>query len=508
MNDASTVEFDDLQGLLRFGYGKLTDTCFMLLDVADATAARDWLAGAPVNNAVARRPPPDTALQVAFSAEGLRALGLPESIIEGFSDEFITGMSGDESRSRRLGDVGCNAPENWDWGGDPGRVPHMLLLLYAAKEGLETWKNTVEDESFSRAFQRIHTLPTDDIGMIEPFGFADGISQPEIDWSDSQSTDKHERDSYSNQVAPGEFVLGYPNEYGQYTVRPLVDPQEDGRADVLPKAADHPALKDFGRNGSYLVIRQLHQDVPGFWQFVDQASGSDPENREQLAASMVGRERNGNPLAPLAARTIPGLSRKDRNNYFTYELDPRGHRCPIGAHIRRVNPRTGDFPPVVTGLITRLVKMLGFGLTRPDDDLIASTRFHRLLRRGRGYGPILSPEDAVKPDAPAAERGLQFITLAANILRQFEFVQNAWSMNTAFSGLQQESDPLIGGRQSLIQGDSTDHFNRSDPTGPRHQTSGMPPFVTVRGGGYFFLPGLRALQFIAASPTRKGDTTP
>ncbi len=506
MNDASTVEFDDLQGLLRFGYGKLSDTCFVLLDVADADAARQWLGTAPVSSAVFRRPPPETVLQIAFSVEGLRALGISEAIIEGFSDEFITGMAGDENRSRRLGDVAHNAPQNWTWGGAPGQVPHVLLLLYAdGPERLDAWQTTVMNELFSRAFERRLILPTDAIGMIEPFGFADGISQPEIDWAQRQSTDLHARDRFSNAVSPGEFVLGYPNEYGMYTARPLVDPQQDGRAAVLPRAADEPALKDLGRNGSYLVLRQLHQDVPGFWQFVDQAAGADPQKREALAASMVGRERDGTPLAPRAARDIPGLSRKKPNNYFTYELDPRGHRCPIGAHIRRVNPRTGDFPPVVTGLITRLIKMLGFGQARDDDDLIASTRFHRLLRRGRGYGPLLAPEAAIHRDAPAAERGLQFIALAGNILRQFEFVQNAWSISTTFAGLQQESDPLIGVRQPLVTGEATDNFNRSDPAGPRHRTCGLPQFVTVRGGGYFFMPGLRALQYIAASPAGGGE---
>jgi len=508
MRDATDFEFDDLQALLRFGYGKLTDTCFLLLCIADGAAARQWLSTAPVSSAAAQSAPPETALQIAFSVEGLRSLGLRESIIEGFSDEFIAGMSGDESRSRRLGDVGGNAPELWEWGGDAGRSPHVLLLLYARRGGIEAWRKTVEDERFARAFQLLQTLPTGDIGRIEPFGFTDGISQPEIDWSYRQSTDLHERDAFSNRVTPGEFVLGYPNEYGLYTTRPLIDPRKDGISALLPDAAEDPASKDFGRNGSYLVIRQLHQEVPAFWQFIDQAVGSDPEKREQLAASMVGRKRDGSPLAPLDAWDIPGIERDDADNHFTYELDPRGHRCPLGAHIRRANPRTGDLPPRVTGFVTRLLKILGFGQTRPDEDLIASTRFHRLLRRGRPYGPLLSPEDAVKPDAPAAERGLQFITLVANISRQFEFVQNAWSMSSTFGGVQQERDPLIGTREPLGQGEETDHFHRASSKGLMEKTGGLPQFVTVRGGGYFFLPGLRALRYLAALPVSEGDHRP
>ncbi len=507
MRHSTDFEFDDLQALFRFGHGKLTDTCFMLLDIADADAAKAWLGKAPISSATALDPPPETALQIAFSSAGLRVLGLRESILEGFSDEFITGMAGDEGRSRRLGDVGANAPEHWDWGGDPGRIPHVLLLLYAVKGGVEAWRNTIEAPPFSSAFWLLKVLPTRDIGAIEPFGFADGISQPKLDWRVRQGPDIHERDRYSNRLAPGEFVLGYPNEYGQYTPRPLIDPRQDPPALGLPDAADASSLKDFGRNGSYLVIRQLHQDVPGFWQFVDKAAGAVPEAREQLAAGMVGRQRDGSPLVPPADEKIPGIPVEDRNNHFTYEGDPAGHRCPVGAHIRRANPRTGDFPAGVTGIFSRLIQMFGFGQRRQDEDLIASARFHRLLRRGRTYGPVLPPEDAVKPDAPADERGLQFIVLVANISRQFEFVQNAWLMSSTFGGVQGEQDPLLGNREPLRNGDATEHFNRPDPAGPLRKSCRLPQFVTVRGGGYFFMPGLRALRYIAASTMAERDGT-
>ena len=449
MKDSPDFEFDDLQGLLRFGHGKLPDTCFMLLKVIDANAARQWLGSAPVSSAVSSDQPPDRALQIAFSAAGLRALGLRESVIEGFSDEFITGMAGDESRSRRLGDVGTNAPQRWDWGGADTEAADLMLLLYARKDAIDAWRKSVEGGKFAQAFRLLRELPTQDMGRNEPFGFADGISQPKMDWAGRQSTDLHERDRYSNWLAPGEVVLGYRNEYGEYTARPLIDPHEDKLAAELPAAEDQPALKDLGRNGSYLVIRQLDQDVPGFWQFLDKAAGSVVEEREQLAASMVGRHRNGAPLVPTARDPIPGISQQAQDNQFTYAPDPGGQLCPFGAHVRRSNPRTGDFPPGVTGWFSRLVKIFGFGQSRADEDLVASTRFHRLLRRGRAYGPALVPEDAVRADAPVAERGLQFICLVANIARQFEFVQNAWSMSSKFSGVQQESDPLLGHREPL-----------------------------------------------------------
>ena len=507
MKPSPNFEFDDLQALLRFGSGHLTETHFMLLQIKDADAAGQWLSTAPVSSATATRPPPDTSLQIAFSVDGLRAMGLQEHIIKDFSDEFITGLAGDESRSRRLGDTGENAPEHWEWGGKSGQTPHVLLMLYAQNGKMEDWKKTVETKLFKRAFKLFMTLPTTELEAKEPFGFIDGISQPKIDWAQQQSTDLHERDNYSNRLAVGEVVLGYRNEYGHYTPRPLIDPQQDIHATSLPDAEDEPVMKDFGRNGSYLVIRQLHQDVPGFWQFIDVASNADPEKREQLAASMVGRERDGTPLAPATPNHIPGIAWQNRDNHFTYELDPGGTRCPVSAHIRRSNPRTGDYPPGVSGFFSRIIKALGLGQNRPDEDLIASSRFHRLLRRGRSYGPRLTPEDAIKPDASTEPRGLQFICLVANISRQFEFVQNAWNISSKFGGVQNERDPLLGIRAPLLNGEETDHFNHPHPSGPMRTTAHLPQFITVRGGGYFFMPGLRALQYLATTPATDSDSS-
>src|SRR3954454_3747227 len=127
-------EFDDTQAVVRFGHGQLRAATFWLLRIADPAVAREWLARAPVTSAAGQNPLPNAALQVAFTAEGLRALGLPESVMAGFSDEFNAGMAGDESRSRRLGDIGNNAPSLWRWGA-PTNIPHLLVMLYALPGG-------------------------------------------------------------------------------------------------------------------------------------------------------------------------------------------------------------------------------------------------------------------------------------------------------------------------------------------------------------------------------------
>jgi deferrochelatase/peroxidase EfeB len=132
--------------------------------------------------------------------------------------------------------------------------------------------------------------------------------------------------------------------------------------------------------------------------------------------------------------------------------------------------------------------------------LISSSRFHRILRRGREFGGYLTAEEAVRPDAPDPRSGLHFLCLNANISRQFEFIQNAWLMNSKFDGLSDESDPLLGNREPLLSGQPTAAFGLPQPNGMVCSLAGMPQFVTVAGGAYFFLPGVRALRYLAGAP--------
>jgi hypothetical protein len=134
--------------------------------------------------------------------------------------------------------------------------------------------------------------------------------------------------------------------------------------------------------------------------------------------------------------------------------------------------------------------------------LIAASRFHRILRRGREFGAYLSPQEAMRPEAPDPECGLQFVCLNANIVRQFEFIQNAWLASSKFAGLSGEADPLIGNRAPLLTGAATDGFGLQQPNGVTRCIAGLPQFVSVAGGGYFFLPGLRALRYFAGGPAR------
>ncbi|QSA97800.1 peroxidase [Methylococcus sp. EFPC2] len=478
------VELDDIQGLVRFAYGHLKQACFVLLRVKEQKqeAARTWLAQLPVTSAIDASPPPDRALQVALSCEGLRALGVGDDILQGFSVEFVAGMAGDENRSRRLGDVDDSAPTVWQWGASK-KLPHVLVMLYAKPDALETWKRQVL-KGCSTGFQISSELDTSDMDGREPFGFVDGISQPKLDWKRQRAVRDQELEEYTNLSCLGEFLLGYPNEYGLYTDRPLLDPQ--GAAAELPRAEDVPEKADLGRNGSYLVFRQLHQDVAGFWQTLDRQAEGDATLRTRYAEAMVGRSLDGKPLV-----------QSDGLNGFDYRADTQGLRCPIGAHIRRANPRNGDIPPGKPGLLGWLCRILGYDARAREQDLIASTRFHRLVRRGREYGQPITIDQALT--GTETEAGLHFICLNANIARQFEFVQSAWLTGTRFGGLDREGDPLLGARTKDLNGGTTDHFSMPQAYGADQRLEGLPRFVSVKGGAYFFLPGIRALRYLVTA---------
>jgi deferrochelatase/peroxidase EfeB len=501
MGPLSDVDYGDIQGLLRFGYGRLTNACFLLLRIDDASAASSWISHAPISSAELRNPPPSRSLQIAFTHQGLRGFGVSDEILSGFSAEFLSGMAGDDNRSRRLGDIGANSPEYWLWGGADS-TPDMVAMLYSTPEQFEIWKQEIQTELSQSGFTLLTCLPTSDMDGVEPFGFVDGVSSPTVDWEPRRAPSGDKLD-YENVVMLGEFVLGYPNEYGKYTTRPLIsDPSAD-----LPDAEDAPGMKDIGRNGTYLVMRQIEQDVRGFWRYLNRQAEGDHDRSQYFAERLVGRRMSGDPLLPLTKGNINGVGPDldDINrNCFTFESDPDGVVCPLGAHVRRANPRNADLPTgTPSGVIGRLLRILALdrlsGNAGASRDLVASTRFHRLLRRGREYGPEVTPAQRLEA-APSGElpTGLNFICLSANIGRQFEFIQSAWIMNSKFDGLDGESDPLLGNREA-IAGCPANTFSLPVSDGVRRHLEGVPRFTTVRGGAYFFLPGLRALRYLASA---------
>jgi Dyp-type peroxidase family len=464
------LDLDDIQGLVARGYGDQKSACFVLLTMGDRAGAGAWLESLAGELTSAAAKPAGVAVNLALTTSGLARLGVPDATRQRFSHEFYKGMA-DPYRSRVLGDEGDVAPDHWQWGGPSAPVDAMLMLYAVDRAALDATYEAHAARFGEHGLVEVRRLDTADLDDTEPFGFRDGIAQPIVEGLSDKTG------SPGNTVKAGEFILGYPNEYGLYTSRPVVDVADDPGG-VLPGDAAGSGGRDLGRNGTYLVLRQLAQDLAGFWGFLDTSTtrpdgSADPAARVRLAAKMIGRWPSGAPLVMAPDADDPKLAGAD--NFGYHAEDPEGLRCPIGAHIRRTNPRDSLPPHAGT------------------DRSIAINKRHRLLRRGREYGATITPEQALeshRTGAPLPDHGLHFVCLNANIARQFEFVQHTWANNPNFNGLHNEPDPLISPTAGA------DYRIPGRPV--RTRLTGLPRFVSVQGGAYFFLPGLRAVRWLAS----------
>ena len=373
------------------------------------------------------------SLGVGLSFSGLEALGVPAQSLATFPPEFQQGMA---ARADYIGDVGENAPENWEAPLGSKDV-HLVVAALARDTALMETLVTLAQDAI-RDLPGVSPIWALDVHVPpngrEQFGFKDSISEPAVEGTGILGSNPHEA-----PLKAGEFVLGYEDETGD--LPPIPQPE------VL------------GRNGTYVAFRKLHQRVAAFRQYLRQNAADDAEEK-WLAAKFVGRWPSGAPLAlspdkdDLELGTDP-----ERNNTFMYGDDPRGLKCPVGAHARRMNARDS----VITGQV----------------------RLHRMIRRGTNYGPSLPPGVL---DDDSADRGLMFAFVGAHLDRQFEFVQQQWVNDGKFIGAPAERDPLVG-----VQ----DAGEFTIPKRPiRRRLHGLPNFVVNRGGEYCFMPGLRALRWL------------
>ena len=515
------LELEDIQGIIRRGYGNLEAASFILLKITDTSLAKLWLGKLAENDEIrdgrTRPEKKDTCVNIAFTQAGFNKLGL--DLVKQFSIEFEDGMTTDH-RQNILGDNGDSDPKEWDWGGTkPDAKPvHILLLLYAGDEKALEALYDDHSKKFQGAglskIRRLDTLLLPD--QKEHFGFRDGIAQPRIagllDTVDKEK-DKSKRPklnadlqrvldkggSDGNIVAAGEFILGYKNVYSKNPNSPKVETSSDTGGYLKD---DGQGARDFGCNGSYLVFRQLSQNVLEFWKYIDKKTrnpdgSSNPEARDRLAAKMVGRWRSGAPLALTADKDDPDLKKADNFNYF--EQDPYGDMCPVASHVRRTNPRNS---PLERARLNE----------KDAKNSLKDANKHRILRRGRSYGQLsdesMDPQDFLNAGKPGEEGGLNFICFNANLGRQFEFIQHTWINNPKFSELYSEADPLLGPIPDDDEATSTQKriFGKFVTPGEplRQRVSGLKRFVDVVGGAYFFMPGINAIKYLAKIPEPEG----
>lgn len=440
-----SLELDDIQSGALHERPSPYVGAYLLLRVDDRADGHELvrrLAAVVDSGTPTSDPAHDAWMTVGFTYHGLEALGVPQSSLDSFAPEFREGMA---ARAVHLGDVGESSPEHWEKPLGTPDVHIAIAVLSPDPARLEAVR-----EKARRAHQELngitvlwrqdcYQLPT---GRTS-FGFKDGISQPAVEGSGRPPSNPHER-----PLKAGEIILGYPDETGELPPMPTPD--------VL------------GRNGTYVVLRKLHTKVAAYRQYL-RAKAATRQEEALLGAKMVGRWQGGAPLALSPDRDDPDLGTDpERNNSFLYGDDPRGFKCPVGAHARRANPRDGL-----------------------DSDGSVNVRLHRMIRRGTSYGPEL-PEGVLEDDG--ADRGIIFVFAGAHIKRQFEFVKTQWLNDGVFIGAPNEADPLVG------TGDGTTTSFTIPQRPIRRRLQHVPPFVTTRGGEYFFAPSLSAMRWLAELP--------
>src|SRR5215472_17358922 len=525
---ASKLVSQDIQSLIFGGLGFLPFGVVMIAELpANKERASAWLKA--IRGYIAfndgRRLQDPAVLTLALSWRGLTKLGLPEYAGPTFPFAFVEGMT-TPYRSRILGDLGDNSPEHWRWGQTP---PDAAILIYGrTPESIDDLRERFLEICREFGMQQPHEVKLDPVtdDKTEPFGFRDGVSQPVI-----RGTYKSLRAADPiHIVEPGEMVLGYPDNRGYIPPSPTLEPSSDpgnklpllnAPNDFSRSVAD--ATRDVGFNGSFLVIRELEQDVDGFRTYCE-AEAARLKHRlpppyyvtpEFIGAKLIGRWKDGSSLvrepyesatehlkkltarddqarqigkgmkltvesvqtdqltrpvtrpgrdgaaiasAPSSASFHKAAIHPDNDFLFGAE-DPQALRCPFGAHIRRANPRDSLDPG--------------------NADQVAISNRHRITRIGRHYVP-----------EPGHNRGLFFMCFCADIERQFEFLQQTWLRSPSFHGLSCQKDPVLGDAQKGVCG-----YTVPSPDGPIG-LSNLPRFVTTKGGGYFFLPGRRLIDYL------------
>jgi Dyp-type peroxidase family len=493
------LDFKDVQGNILRGYKSFPRARFLYfkfkLHPADGPKdGRDFLTNLLKSRLITPADwgtqKPTAASNIGISMAGLRALQLNSETLASFPAEFRAGM---RARAEALGDVGESDPKHWDkpWTDEP---VHVVLTCYGPD--LPSLNARCSALQALAANRLVELKPSQDAGLLtvcgqlsrkEHFGFEDGLSNPDIEnvpgGNGDLDTGNVDERGRLREVPVGEFLLGHRGEGGEVSPMP------------------RPPL--FVHNGTFLVLRKLHQEVVRFRDYLKEEAqrmmavdgclppaiaGNHGKVAEYLAAKMMGRWQDGSPLD-----LYPDAPAGHPTNAFTYADDRHGVRCPVGAHVRRANPRDS----------------LGFA------GHIISRR--RMLRRGIAYGDYL-PYDA-PPDE--AERGIMFLSLNASIGRQFEFIQRQWMTRGDEFDQGDDSDPITGTRyrdgRMVVPGqpfsrapDPSITHPKNDPRGRLmiqgdqrtgripYLCSEIPNFVITKGGEYFFMPSMTGLVLLAS----------
>ena len=465
-----SLELSQIQAFLIKDYKEFPFSKYFLLHVTHSEKAKNFIGTKSKTITVVSSSQNISAFNIGFTGDGLKILGVSQNNIQSFSREFREGMV-TPHRQRLLGDHDSNDPQHWKWGGPGNETVHIILMLFATNEEemISQMNHAREEISLSGLKEILCIDGTTFPEGREHFGFREGISQPSIIGSGMVGHD-------NDNIAAGEFVLGYKNEYNVFPDSPVLK-EIQGNSNLLSDDAAGTGKKDLGLNGTYFVFRQLQEDVDGFWNFLNEKSKNEdgnlnPNESTKLAAKMMGRWPGGAPLVKYPDKD-PGVLNDD-NDFKYIETDKLGMKCPFGSHIRRTNPRDN------------------FEESGPAESL-KLTKKHRMMRRVRSYGDNFI--GSATNHKPSGEVGILFGCFNADINRQFEFIQYTWANYPKFKQLYSDPDPFIGVKENPPEG-VVQQFTIPQETANKYIT-GLKSFVTVKGGAYFFFPSVKVVEFLS-----------
>ncbi|HSQ43643.1 MAG TPA: hypothetical protein VLM16_01525 [Ginsengibacter sp.] len=465
------LELSEIQGFLVRDYKEMPVSKYFLLQIADANKAKKFIENISKKITTIVYKNEQSYINIGFTGIGLTALGLHENNLRAFTREFREGMV-TPHRQRLLGDYDSSDPSKWDWGGTKNEPIHLILMIFnSTREQLNNQTEQLRNDFDEYGLKEVFILNSETFPEgREHFGFRESISQPAIIGSGVSGIS-------NDNIQPGEFLMGYKNEYNVYPDSPrLVNNQ--GNINLLADDPLEKGKKDLGRNGTYFVLRQLKEDVNGFWSFLNEKSKNEdgsfnPEESTRLAAKMMGRWPGGAPLVKFPDKD-PGILTDDNDFVYT-DTDKLGLKCPFGSHVRRTNPRDN------------------FEETGPAESL-QLTKKHRIMRRVRSYGETYTA--SATQHTPIDEVGILFGCFNADINRQFEFIQYSWANYPKFKQLYADPDPFIGVKENPEPG-MIQQFTIPTETHNKY-IDGLKSFVTVKGGAYFFFPSVKAVEYLSS----------
>ncbi len=464
------LELKDIQGYVIRGYKYMMYSRYVMLNVTEPALAKKFLKNNAADITNVTHHPTTHCLNFAFTLPGLKALGLAQENLDNFTREFREGMT-TEHRQRLLGDFDSSAPAHWRWGGTNNEEVHILLMVFGAnKEIALNYADQLKQQYITSGLKEVFSLDGQTLPYNkEHFGFRDGISQPTIKGSGREGPPEHD-------INAGEFIMGYKNEYNVYPDTPVLATLQ-GETTLLPLDASGSGNRDLGRNGTYMVMRQLQEDVDTYWNFMnDQTKNEDGtvnvDASTRLAAQMVGRWPSGAPIVKYPDADPGGIS--DDDNFFYTDHDSDGLKCPFGSHLRRTNPRDNFEDNGVK-------------------ESIRLTRRHRIIRRARLYGDPY--EGSPLNHSPNGEVGLMFTCFNADISRQYEFIQYTWANYPKFKQLYNDPDPICGVKENPLPGTEQNFTIPGKPV--NKYVTGLKKFVYTKGGAYFFFPSITTINYLS-----------